>query len=542
MAPRLNYAALLLTVCLFHFNLCKGQAPFLQQKGETTQLIVEGQPFIILGGELGNSSASAAGPMRPIWPKLKAMNLNTVLVPVYWELIESREGAFDLSLPREAITEARRNGLKLVFLWFGSWKNSMSCYAPAWVKLGFEQYPRARDAAGRSQEILSPFSRNVLEADKRAFEQLMRFIRDFDGETGTVLMVQVENEIGMLPSARDHSPLANEAFDKAVPAPLIEYLQQHKAQLAPTLHEAWRANGYKTSGNWEAVFGKGLHTDEIFMAWFYAVFTNEIAEAGKKIYPLPMFVNAALNRPNRKPGEYPSAGPLPHLMDVWKAAGPAIDFLAPDFYNPDFELWCERYARRGNPLFIPEHAFDASVAAKALYAVAQYDALGFSPFAIESTERPGEEPLGKMYALIRQLMPLITARQVQGAIRGALASKAAPETVLQLGRYELNCRHGYTLSWTPGARLDDWPMTSAIIIQTGEDEFYVAGSGIVITFELSVDKNTSVGLLKVEEGRFEGREWKVERHLNGDQTHQGRHLSIPVGEYSIQRVQLYTYK
>ena len=516
--------------------------PYLTQKGTATQLIVDNKPFIILGGELGNSTATTVQNMLTVWPKLKAMNLNTVLVPVYWELIEAQEGKFNFSLYWELIIEARKNDIKLIFLWFGSWKNSMSSHAPAWVKLNQGNYPRVKDNTGRSQEILSSLSENVFQADKRAFEHLMQFIKDVDGKDHTVIMVQVENEIGMLPSARDYQALAEEAFKKPVPAELINYLQKNKEKLVPEFWKIWQANGYKTTGDWEAIFGKSLATDEIFMAYFYSKFSNQLAEAGKKIYPLPMFVNAALNREGREPGNYPSAGPLPHLMDVWKAAGSSVDFLAPDFYNPDFKHWCDLYTRQGDVLFVPEHAFDNTVAAKALYTFAHYEGLGFSPFSIESTQKPTEEPLGKMYGLLRELTSLITAHQGQGKIKGVLLSKRDPESIVRMGNYEFTCKHDYTLSWTPGARTDDWSLGSVIIIQTGDDEFFVAGTGVVITFKHRDNKDLNVGLLKVEEGNFENNVWNVKRHLNGDQTHQGRHVNIPTNQIQTQRVALYLYK
>lgn len=520
----------------------QNQVPYLQKKGSATQLIVNEKPFLILGGELGNSTATTMESMESVWPKLKAMHLNTVLIPVFWELVEPQEGLFDFSLAGNLINEARKHDLKIIFLWFGSWKNSMSSHAPAWIKLNSEKYPRAKNDKGDSQEILTPFSENVLNADKKAFENLMHFIKEFDSNHQTVIMVQVENEIGMLPSARDHHPLAGDKFVKNVPAELMRYLEQNRKNLVPEFREIWANNGFKASGNWEDVFGAGLHTDEIFMAWHYAVFANELARAGKKIYPLPMFVNAALNYRGRKPGEYPSAGPLPHLADVWKAAGNAIDFMAPDFYNPDFKHWCDLYTRQGNPLFVPEHVFDKTVAAKALYAVSHYEGLGFAPFSIESTENPADEPLGKMYALIENIKPLIAEHAGNGKIKGVLASKTEPETVIQLGEYELTCRHDYTLSWTPGARLEDWPSAAALFIQTGENEFFIAGNGIVTTFKHIENNNLNVGLLKVDEGWFENDTWKIYRHLNGDQIHQGRHVSIPAGQFLIQRVKLYTYQ
>lgn len=533
---------LLIILFTLQFGFSQNQIPSLQKKGNKTQLIVNGKPFIILGGELGNSSATSMENMEPIWPKLKAMNLNTVLMPVYWELIEKEEGKFNFSLIDQLIVKARKEDLKLIFLWFGSWKNSMSSHAPAWVKLNQEKFPRIKDDKNRSHEILTPFSENNLKADSNAFEKLMAHIKGFDKKDQTVIIIQVENEIGMLPTARDYHPLANEAFKKEVPAELLKYMQQNKENLVPEFLEIWKTNGYKTSGNWEEIFGKGSQTEEIFMAWFFSKFTNKVAEAGKNIYPLPMFVNTALNAPGKKPGEYPSAGPLPHLMDVWKAAGSSIDFLAPDFYNPLFQHWNDLFTRQGDPLFIPEHRFDKTAAFKSLYAIGHYEALGFSPFSIESTNEPDKEPLGKMYNLLKQLTPLISDNLGQNKIEGVLLSKESLLTIIKMGNYEFSFKHDYTLGWSANAKDEEWPMTSAIIIQTAKDEFYIAGSGIVATFKPLNDSNKNVGILKTDEGVFENNKWRTIRHLNGDQTHQGRHISIPAGEYNIQKIQLYTYE
>lgn len=516
--------------------------PHLKKQGNATQLIVQNRPYLILGGELGNSTFTSVENMATVWPKLKAMNLNTILAPVFWELIEPEEGKFDFKLLDDLLLEARKNNFKIVLLWFGSWKNSMSSHAPAWVKTNQKRYPRAKDQNGTSQEILSPFSQNNLQADRLAFKTLMQHLRDIDGKEQTVIMVQPENEIGMLPSARDHSSLANKKYKSKVPEEFIDYLSKNKKILVPEFHEVWSKNGCKTNGTWEEIFGIGEHTSEIFMAWYFAKFTQEVISAGKEVYPLPMFVNAALNAKGKKPGEYPSAGPLPHLMDVWKAAAPSIDFLSPDFYNPDFKYWNDLYVRQGNPLFIPEHKFDHTVAGKAAYAIGHYQAMGFSPFSIESSVDPHNEPLGKMYGLLGQLTPLITKNQGLNRMEGVLLDKENIGSIVRLGNYEFTFNHSYKLGWEAEAKNETWDMAGAIIIQTGNKEFYVAGNGFYVTFKNIKDPNLKVGILKVDEGVFENMKWKIIRHLNGDQTHQGRHLRIFKENYNIQRLELYDYE
>lgn len=516
--------------------------PHLEKQGNSFQLIVKGKLFLILGGELGNSSFTSLEYMAPVWPKLKTMNLNTILAPVYWELIEPVEGKFDFNLYDDLIKEARKYDLKIVFLWFGSWKNSMSTHAPAWVKKDQQRFPRVKDDKGKSHEILTPFSENNLMADLKAFQALMKHIKEIDENDNTVIMMQPENEIGMLPTARDYHPLANKKFQENVPEEFIQYLKKNKENLVPEFSAVWAKNGFNDFGTWEEIFGKGPHTDEIFMAWYYAKFTNLITEAGKKEYPLPMFVNAALNRPGWLPGNYPSAGPLPHLMDVWKAGGPSIDFLSPDFYFPNIKHWSDLYTRQGNPLFIPEHVFDKTVAAKAVFVFGHYEAIGFSPFSIESITDPANEPLGKIYNLIKQLTPLIAANRGYHKIEGLLFDKENQESVFKLGDYEFTFKHSYTLGYEANSKNDKWEPAGAIIIQTGENEFYLAGFGIVTTFKNIKNPNLNVGILKVDEGKFENNKWKVIRHMNGDQIHQGRHVRAFVTDYSIQRFELYNYE
>ena len=330
------YLVLTLSVFTGQFAEAQKNIPHLKKQGTATLLIVEGKPFLVLGGELGNSTASDLNYLKPFWQNFKTMNLNTILAPVYWELMEPKEGKFDFTHVDGLINDARKYKMKLVLLWFGSWKNSISCYAPVWVKTNLNRFPRSQKKEGQGMEILTPFSRENLEADKKAFASLMKHLRESDRREQTVIMVQVENEVGMIPEARDYCGKANELFNAEVPVELMSYLQEHKEQLIPEFREFWSDNDFKRSGTWEKVFGNSVFTDEVFMAWYYSQYINEIAAAGKKEYPLPMFVNAALVREGYKPGQYPSAGPLPHLMDIWRAGAPQSIFFRPIFISPTF--------------------------------------------------------------------------------------------------------------------------------------------------------------------------------------------------------------
>ena len=528
--------------------------PHLRKQATATQLVVDGKPFLVLAGELGNSSSSSVENMRPFWPKLAGLNLNTVLMPVYWELIEPTEGKFDFTLVDGLIQDARKNKLRLVPLWFASWKNSMSSYAPAWVKTNQRRFPRSQDRNGSGMEILSPFSKENVDADARAFAAFMRHLREVDGNDHTVIMIQVENEIGMIPDSRDRSAEANALFTQAVPVELMSYLQEHKEQLIPEFRAAWAANGFKSRGTWEEIFGKGAATDEIFMAWYFARYVNRVTDAGKSEYALPMFVNAALIRPGYQPGQYPSAGPLPHLMDIWRAGAPKIDFLSPDIYFQNFAEWVRKYQRSGNPLFIPEALPGPVDSVNALYAIGQHDAIGFSPFSVESLDEATSDSLKQSYDLLTQVTPLILEHQGKGEMAGLLPEgpeQRLPQQ-LRLGDYILNVTFERQLTQPTGPQ-NPGVQTSAgsqsanilsggLVIATGPNEFVFAGTGLTVTFEVETPGDPIVGILAADEGQYVNGQWIQGRRLNGDQTHQGRHLRLPPGRFGIQRIRLYRYR
>jgi len=515
--------------------------------GGATQIVVNDRPMLLIGGELSNSAASSAAYMAPHWPRLRAMNLNTVLAPVSWELIEPVEGRFDWSSLDAMLAAARASDLKLVILWFGAYKNSMSTYVPGWVKRDPARFPRAGLPNGQSVEILSTFGEQAVRADARAYAAMLAHLKQVDAARQTVVMVQVENEIGMLPVARDHSPAANAAFARPVPSELIAYLDAHRETLVPEMRAMWLERGAKRQGSWTELFGDGDAGAEVFAAWHYARFAEELTRAGKAAYALPMYVNVALNRPGRAPGEYPSGGPLPHLIDVWKAGAPSLDLIAPDIYFPNFTQVVDRYARPDNPLFVPEahNADNPVVPANAFYAFGERAALGFGPFSIDSVdEAPGA--LADAYSVLRQLEPHILTAQGGDRIAGFKPRQRYDESldyepqVRRMGNYRL------TVSFADIQRPAMTPETAGyggMVIATGPEEYLIAGQGITVTFAGAGEGPSLAGIDRAEEGRFDaaGR-WVAGRVLNGDQTHQGRHVRLPPGRWAIQKVRLYRYR
>ena len=492
-------------------------------------------PCPILGGELSNSAATSVADIDEVMPRMRALGLNTVLVPAYWELMEPVEGKFDFTLIDRTIDVARQEQLHVVFLWFGVWKNSMSCYTPEWFKKDTKRFPRAKTAEGKQMEIASCFSDNVLQADLKAFSALMRHIREKDPQREVVIMMQIENEIGMLESARDHSPLAEKAYKKE---------------------------------RWAERYGTDEYADEKFMALSYARYVEHLAKAAREIHDMPLYVNAAMNSRGRRPGEYPSAGPLAHLIDFWHEGAPSIDLLAPDIYDTGFKSWCTQYALPNNRLFIPESRCCENSGVRALYAFGEHQALGFSPFAIDQANDKETESVTKAYRLLRQVFNIKRSMKTWGL----LFDQENHNRILDDGGVMMTCRHYFTLPWDPRASDGStWPEGGAILIRLGKYDYLLAGSGVVIDFKTPTEKQQEqqktlgedgfaeagggatqqtkkhfsgkrLGLLSVDEVEIagDGNMQYLRRH-NGDQTHQGRHARIGVGEWKILHIRLYEY-
>ena len=523
-------------ICLFQtLGLCQAQLPALKKNGAVTQMFVDGKPFLMLAGELHNSSASSIDYMKPIWNHLSELNLNTVIGTVNWELLEPEEGKFDFTLVDAQINEARVRNMRLVLIWFATWKNATSTYAPLWVKLDTRRFPRVATkprpdlrssissyfAESMPLPNLSAFGEETLAADIKAFRALMSHLREVDTQH-TVIMMQVENETGLLADSRDRSPLAEAAWSKPVPRELIDYLVKNKANLLPEMLEVWGARDFKTSGTWPEVFGTSNHADQVFMAWYVGRFVGKVIEGGKAELPLPMYVNAWLGpQPGMdQPGQYPSGGPVARVMDVWRAAAPAADLFAPDIYVPDFKGTCALYTRSGNPFFIPEARADVG---NLFWAVGQESAMGFSPFGIEDVKKDNE--LADAYRFLGNMGPLITKAQAEKRIIGVILENDKP-AVAQLA--------GYQLKITSPSKSTD-TKSFGLVISTAPDEFLIVGSGLFVNFTPVSPGPKIAEIGSLDEGVFDKGEWIAGRRLNGDE---GRPI-LRSGQIGAIKIRLY---
>lgn len=527
--------------------------PHIEKRGKAFQLIVDDMPFLVLAGELHNSSSSSRDYMKDIWPGLKASGMNTVLAPVEWSLVEPEEGKFDFGMVDGLIKDARSQNLRLILLWFGSFKNGQSHCPPAWVKRDYERFRRVRTRDNKSLEILSVFCKENLKADASAFAMLMQHIKKTDSLYHTVIMIQVQNEVGILGSSRDYSEAASVAFHDPVPADMMEHLISKKEKLLPELTKAWAGNGYKTSGTWQEVFGRGVYTDELFMAWNYSRFVDQCASLAKAEYNIPMYVNTWIIQPgDRGPGDYPSGGAQSHVMDIWRAGAPHIDLYCPDIYLPDFVKICEMYTRSGNTLFIPESRAGEDGAGQLFYAIGKHKSIGYSPFGIDGWIQDFEnDPVAKAYKLLSGMAPVILEAQSNGTISGVLLKRGKnPEEEIAMGSYKLSVEL-LRSRWSD----DVPPQGYGMIIQSDTDEYIIAGHNIQVSFTPATEGPAIAAIERVYEGRFENGQWISRRKLNSDaimldydlakktaENKTGTGLKFFGNDRSIQKVKLYRYE
>jgi len=500
--------------------------PMIKETNGVKQLYVNNEPFLIIGGELLNSSASSIEHMKDIWAHVRSLNMNTVFLPINWQQFEPKEGSFDYSFIDSHIKSAYDNNLKLVILWFGSWKNGESNYTPDWVKTDMKRFPRMVFKDGKVSTTISNMNKNCLNADLAAYKKLMDRIVLVD-KHGTVIMMQIENEVGLLGDTRDFSPEATKLFEQQVPGELIKYISNNLSILKPNIRELYVSNGSKTQGTWEEVFGKSPNTDEIFMAWNYAKYINELAKAGKAIYNLPTYVNAwDASGGNLIPGVWPSGGPNYLMLDIWQAGAPDIDILANDNYSPTFGLSAANFIHNKNPLLLPEACAiwlndTISAAPKAFYCFGHFKAMGFSPFGIDHPVYHSNHSIKKAYEVLDMLRPLITKAQVEDRINGFMEGDKASPASFQLGDF----------IFKPDYNLQKNSIIKGygLIIQISEDEFIVSGNACHIGYQSADAGKPNSQLLSVEEGTFVDGKWVKKRIINGDEFG----IKLPPNPYNI---------
>ncbi len=489
--------------------------PQIVHRDGRSALLVNGKPFLVLGGQINNSS-SWPTTMPAVWSMMDAIHANTVEAPVYWEQMEPKPGEFDFSTVDMLVNQAREHHLHLVLLWFGTWKNGEDHYVPEWVKTDPEKYPRMIDERGEPVQVLSANSAANLDADRAAFVALMRHLAQIDGSQHTVLMMQVENESGAIGAVRDHSAEAEKEFDGPVPQVVLSAMG-------------------KSPGTWRQVFG--FDADEYFQAYSVARYINAIAAAGKKEFAIPMYCNVWLEYPrgyqirgHLLPGyDYPSGGPVQSNIAIWKAVATSIDVLGPDLYSADRGFEKEvmaTYNRADNPLWIPETGSNRAFGAEFFYALGR-GAIGFSPFGTDQTGwtfAPGSYPhtLAENYALIGPIDAEVAALNAEGKIQTAVEESGATEETLHFGRWTafvgFGTRQPDGETHAPGTAEHDG---RALIGEIGPDDFLVTGINCRVTFFLSAGQTGHMQILRAEQGSYSGTTWKPERILNGDQTDRG---------------------
>jgi hypothetical protein len=504
--------------------------PRVVKKDGRFALFVDDAPYLMLGVQTHNSSDWPA--MFPkVWPAMEYLNVNTVEIPVYWEQFEPRQGQYDYTAIDKLLTEARQHRVRLVVLWFGTWKNGSQHYMPEWMKLAPDRYPHMVDKSGHAVDSPSPYATASLEADKAAFSAFMRRLKATDPQR-TVIMVQVENEPGTWGSVRDYSTEAQKLFEAPVPPEVLNAMQ---AKAAPP------------SANWRDAFG--TEAEVCFHAWSVAKYVGQVAAAGKAVYPLPLYANAALRDPLKPgaPGSYESGGPTDNVLPIWKVAAPALDILAPDIYQNNDAAYLkilELYHRDDNPLFVPETGGDGN--ARFFFAALGLQAIGYSPFGMDYTRnrsvaegsKPREEfltPWAMNYKLIGPMQREIARLNFEGKLQAVAEQKGKVTETLPFGAWDATVSYGATRNNRAVGNPE--PTGRVLVAQLKDNQFLVAGYFCRVDFRPAAAEQHRQ-FLRVEEGAYENGAFKFLRIWNGDETDWGLNFGA---EPVVLRVSVATY-
>jgi hypothetical protein len=222
-------------------------------------------------------------------------------------------------------------------------------------------------------------------------------------------------------------------------------------------------------------------------------------------------------------------------MDIWLAGAPHIDLLAPDIYAPEFSYWCARYTERGNPLFIPETNGQGNGPRNLFYALGEHNAMGTSPFAVDSIPNPKESELARSYAAIAQVAPIILQHQGKREMAGFVLNKEQPSVIKELGGYELEVSLDSIFGYTADSGY-------GILIATGPDEFTGAGAGFRVRFKPKTPGPALAGIGYVDEGSFRNGKWISGRRLNGDENDQGRYWRFDRNVPRVERCVVYRWE
>ena len=533
-------------------QIIHSSAPTLGTVNGHSILMVDGMPFILLGGEVHNSSSSSLKYMEQVWEKAESLGMNCLLLSVTWELVEPEEGCFDFSLVQGLIEQARAHGMKIAFLWFGAWKNAQCYYAPAWVKTDTRRFRRAEIEKGKGfirmkdfydmpYTSLSYLCEETMRADARAFGRLMAFIREIDGNEHTVVSMQIENETGVMGAAREHSDEADTLFASPVPGDFARSMRSAVNTMTPDMKKAVE-NG-KPSGTWSEVFGP--EAEEVFSAYHIARYVNTVAEAGKKEYSLPFSVNCWLNKAGEPAGMYPSGGPVSKMREVWRFCAPNIDLYAPDIYLPNFTEICDEYTRRGEALFIPECAIHRYAAARNILCIGRYHAACYSPFGFEDMGLPLNAQQMALFGADAQDPALASPQEVEpyGKINQLLNGMMARLTAqygtdhLQAGSGELEETSLFRMDGVSIQATYSKPEGACLVLRGNEGDFLILAYETTLNITSADPDKPGLDFTLLEEGRFEKGVWQRGRRLNGDEA-----VGCAFAEPTLLHIRTFQYK